>query len=68
MIYKVRTKSGKEYLTSATEPAEAINSKNGWTTITFATLTAGVQVDTGNTVVLRGCSLESVEMIPDGRP
>lgn len=59
MIYRVRTRSGRDYLTQATEPAEAINSKNGWTTVTFSTL------DNNRTVVLRGDTLESVEMIPD---
>lgn len=59
MIYRVRTRSGKDYLTMAEEPAEAMNSRSDWRTITFSTL------ENGRTVIIRGNALESVEIIPE---
>jgi len=59
MIYRVRTTSGRDYLTQGTDPAEAMTSKSDWRTVTFVTL------DSGRDVILRGSCLESVELIPD---
>jgi hypothetical protein len=59
MIFRVRTRSGREYLTDSAEPSGAMRDKTPWISIAFT------RVDTGNMVTIRGDALESVEIIPD---
>jgi hypothetical protein len=60
MIFRVRTRSGREYLTESAEPFEAMRARPAsWTTITFT------RTGTGNVVTMRGDALESVEVIQD---